>query len=276
MSLGRLPKAAIAGGVIGSVFLFLSAISQDRPPYATPPHSATPSPSPLAALQPSDDERLLFDSANRERAASHVPALQWDAILASAARQHANVMTRERDLSHQYPGEPALDQRAAQAGARFSSIAENIAFGQDAAEIHDGWMHSPGHRKNILSPDVTALGVAVIKKGDNLYAVQDFSRPVPNLTLEQQEQKMIALLSPSSLSPVQATADARKTCASPNGFSGPQPTEIFHFETPDLSKLPPEINKAIYGHASRRAAVGACGTPQSTGFVRFRFAILFY
>ena len=105
-------------------------------------------------MQPSAEEQLLFDSANRERAAQNMPLLQWDAILASAARQHANVMTRERLLSHQYPGEPALEERAAEAGARFSSIAENIAFGQDAAEIHVGWMNSPGHRKNILNPNL--------------------------------------------------------------------------------------------------------------------------
>jgi hypothetical protein len=228
-------------------------------------------------MQPSPDEQLLFDSANRERVALQLPRLEWDAILASAARQHANVMTREHALSHQYPGEPPLDQRAAQAGARFASIAENIAFGQDAAEIHDGWMHSPGHRKNILSPDVTALGVAVIRKGENIYAVQDFSRPVPVLSIEQQEQKVIALLSPSGgLYSVEATEDARKTCATSSGFSGPHPTAIFHFETADLSKLPVELTKAVRGHVNRGAAIGACATPRTTGFVRFRFAVLLY
>jgi uncharacterized protein YkwD len=275
MNLGRFPKTAIAGGLLGSLFLLLSAIPQNRPPNATP-HTTPPHPVAATATQASSEEQLLFDSANRERAALQLPRLEWDAVLASAARQHAKVMTREHDLSHQYPGEPPLDQRAAQAGARFSSIAENIAFGQDAAEIHDGWMHSPGHRKNILSPDITALGIAVIRKGDNIYAVQDFSRPVPVLSIEQQEQKVIALLSTTGPHPVETTADARKTCATSNGFSGPQPTAIFHFETADLSKLPVELTKAVRNHANRRAAIGACATAETTGFVRFRFAVLLY
>jgi len=283
----RVQKTAFAAGILSFLVLVISAIPQNRPPYATPPHSTAPPnattpqatiPHPVTttAMQPSPDEQALFDAANRERAAQHLQTLEWDAILASAARSHALVMARNRDLSHQYPGEPPLEQRAAQAGARFAMIAENIAFGPDAAGIHDGWMHSPGHRKNILSPDVTALGVAVIRKGDDLYAVQDFSRPVPNLSFDQQEKEVIALLLPLGLRAVQATADARKTCAALNGFSGAQPRTIFHFETADLSKLPDEVSKAVHSNPYSRVALGACATAENSGFVRFRFALLLY
>jgi uncharacterized protein YkwD len=276
MKFSRVQRTAFAVGILCFLVLVITAIPQDRPPYATAPHTAAPHPATNTAAQPSSDEQALFDATNRERAALHLQPLEWEPLLAAAARQHALLMSREHEISHQYPGEASLEERAAQAGARFSTIAENIASGPDAAGIHDGWMHSAGHKKNILSPDVTALGVAVIQRGDDLYAVQDFSRPVPNLSLEQQEQKMLALLSPSGLSAVLATADARETCATSVGFSGPQPTAIFRFEITDLSKLPGEVTKAVRDHQYHRAAFGACATEQTTGFVRYRFAMLFY
>ena len=43
---------------------------------------------------------------------------------------------------------------------RWSYSAENIAAGnQTAQEVMDGWMNSPGHRANILSPDASFIGV---------------------------------------------------------------------------------------------------------------------
>ncbi|MGH7836399.1 MAG: CAP domain-containing protein, partial [Candidatus Binataceae bacterium] len=58
--------------------------------------------------------------------------LKWDDALAAAALHHAERMARESELSHQYPGEPPLSERAAHAGARFSEVAENIAVGPAA------------------------------------------------------------------------------------------------------------------------------------------------
>lgn len=278
----RFSKSTLAaGGVLFFLFFLSPAHPQDRPPYATARHATTSQAAPpdaatTTAMELSADEQALLDAANRERLALHLQPLRWDAILASAARQHAIVMTREHDLSHQYPGEPPLDQRAAEAGARFDAIAENIAVGPNAEEIHDGWMHSPGHRKNILNPGVTAVGIAVVRGRDGLYAVQDFSRLIPDLSVAQQEQKTIALLSSFGLQSIESTSDARKTCAAANGFSGGRPVEIFRYETADLSKLPDEVNKALRAKPFRRAEVGACAASAAAGFVRFRFAVVFY
>jgi uncharacterized protein YkwD len=275
MKFRALFRSADAAGVLPFLFLLSSAHSQNRPPQVSSTLASSHT-SVLHAVQPSADEQALFDAANRERAALHLQRLEWDSLLAVAAHQHALAMTREHELSHQYPGELPLDQRAAQAGARFAEIAENIAFGSTAQEIHDGWMHSPGHRKNILNPEVSALGISVVLARDGLFAVQDFSHPVPDLNLEQQEQKVIVLMSPFGLRTVEATDDARKTCAASKGFSGARPSAVFHLETADLSKLPDEVSKAVRSRDYRRAAVGACAATQATGFVRFRFALLLY
>ena len=42
-------------------------------------------------------------------------------------------------------------------------MAENIAAGYPTAEdVVSGWMNSPGHRANILSPKYTEVGVGVV------------------------------------------------------------------------------------------------------------------
>lgn len=92
----------------------------------------------------------LFQQTNHERVARNLPPLHWDQVLEKAAQAHLKWLVRNRELSHQFPGEPDLAARTAKAGAYLSVVAENLALGPDAAEIHSGWMHSPHHRDNIL------------------------------------------------------------------------------------------------------------------------------
>jgi uncharacterized protein YkwD len=108
-------------------------------------------------------ERELFDDANRERSTRGLPLLRWDAELAEAARLHALRMAQQNALSHQFAGEPELAPRLRQSGAHFSAAAENVAEGPTPARIHDGWMKSPGHRENLLDPQLNSLGIAVVE-----------------------------------------------------------------------------------------------------------------
>src|ERR1700730_4515274 len=157
-------------------------------------------PSSLSPQRSAAEERYFFDSANRERVGHQLQPLKWDNALAEAARQHALLMARHDNLSHQLPGEPPLDQRAGQAGARFSQVGENIAIGPQAQAIHSGWMHSPGHRANILDVHFTSLGVGVVEDDDGeLYAVEDFSVAIASLAVEAQEEKVTALLAAKGL-----------------------------------------------------------------------------
>jgi uncharacterized protein YkwD len=132
-------------------------------------------PSAAARLAPSKEEQAIFQSVNRERASRHLPPLKWSAALAAAARLHAQKMAREGALSHQFPGEADMGMRIRVAGVRFSSAAENVALGPTAGVIHQQWMHSPAHRDNILDPGLDSLGVAVVERQGQLFAVQDFA-----------------------------------------------------------------------------------------------------
>jgi uncharacterized protein YkwD len=268
MKIWRSLRTAAAAAAFCFVFFHCPAYSQDRSP------NRPPSPTRPIASHPSAEEKLLFDAANRERAAAGLQALRWDSALAAAARQHAQVMVNQNLLLHQCPGEPPLDERAAQAGARFSLIAENIAVGPNPASIHDGWMHSPGHRKNILSAEVSAVGIAAMRGKDGLFAVQDFSRPVEVLSLEEQEEKVILLLKATHLQSVETSEDARRTCGMDHGFAGAAILYVIRFEVTDLNKLPDELLKKINSRQYRKAAVGACGGGEIANFTRYRLAVL--
>jgi uncharacterized protein YkwD len=252
------------------IFFLFPAYSQDRSSNR-PPSSAPPSTS-----HPTAEEKILLDAANRERAAAGLHALKWNDALAAAARQHAQLMARENALSHQLPGEPPLDQRAAQAGAKYAMLAENVAIGPDPEEIHDGWMHSPGHRRNILNADLTAIGIGTTRGTGGLFAVQDFSREVADLSLAQQEEKVVSLLKGTDLIVVDVTEDARKTCGMDHGYAGDSVLYVVRFEVTDLGKLPDELLHKIKSRSYRKGAVGACQGGDVGGFTRYRIAVLLY
>src|SRR5437667_7017335 len=188
-----------------------------------------------AQLQRNDSERQLFEALNRERATQNLGALQWDDVLFKAARQHALRMANLNMLEHQLPSESDLEGRLAEAGARFSVIAENIAVGASPPIIHGGWMDSPGHRKNILDPRLTSVGIAAVHGPGGLFAVQDFSRSVPELSVEQQAQKVGSLLGAMGFRSASGTDGARKTCQSDAGFGETSAKSMIRFEVSDLN-----------------------------------------
>lgn len=223
-----------------------------------------------------ETERELFDLLNRERAAQNLPELRWDDALFKAARQHALLMLNLNSLEHQLPGEPPLNERLAAAGARFSFIAENIASGSNAQTIHSGWMNSPGHRQNILNSRVTAVGIAAVRGTAGILAVEDFSQSFPNLSLEQQEKQVRALLTAKGWRVSGAGEEARKSCDSNAGMPGVRSWSVVQFDAADLTVFSPELEKKIQSEQFHNVAVGACRTSEAAGFAQYRIALVFY
>ena len=99
-----------------------------------------------------------------------------------AAQIHAEQMARAGQLAHVLPNTayPRATDRLAAADYRWHTYGENVALGQSsAAEALDGWMHSRGHRSNILNPDFTELGTGyAIDSAGRPYYVQVFARPL--------------------------------------------------------------------------------------------------
>ncbi|HUN63448.1 MAG TPA: CAP domain-containing protein [Candidatus Sulfotelmatobacter sp.] len=221
-------------------------------------------------------DQTLLNAANHERAAAGLPPLQWDPALSAAAHKHALRMAQANQLSHQFPGEPPMQDRARQAGARFSMIAENVAQGSTPSGIHTQWMNSPPHRANILDPDLNAIGISVVQSGNTLFAVEDFSVSVPTLSLEEQEQQVASQLSGHELHVTTGSDDARKTCEMDRGWSGARPSAVLRYEMSDLSNLPDEVMQKVDSGKFHSAVVGACKASGTSEFSRFRIAILLF
>lgn len=230
-----------------------------------------------APTRPSAEEQFFFQAANRERAARGLPAYQWDETLAVAARKHASLMAKEKELSHQLRGEAPLDERVAQAGGRFSSVGENIAIGTDTPGIQMGWMESPGHRANILDAHFTALGVGVVAFKDEFYAVQDFSVAVADLTRVQQEEKVAEMLKSRGVHVLDDRSEARRSCT--KGYIPAHRTSvsILRLETPDLNSISEDLERNLRSKRFRQAEVGACPPAKAeNNILRFRVVILLF
>ncbi|NEK86150.1 CAP domain-containing protein [Blastococcus saxobsidens] len=124
--------------------------------------AAAPPPAPLAAATPAATgiEGEVLALTNAARAEAGCGPLVADAGLAAVARAHSADMRDRGFFAHDNPSGQNPFQRAGLAGV--AALAENIARGQqDAADVMDSWMNSPGHRANILDCRLTRLGLGV-------------------------------------------------------------------------------------------------------------------
>jgi hypothetical protein len=233
----------------------------------------------LQAL-PSAAEQLL-SLANQERRAQGAPLLQWDPELAAAALSHCRRMAVEGEISHRYGGELSLTERAGQAGAHFSLIEENIAVGSYPALIHKGWMESPGHRTNLLNPQVDHVGIAAVATRGVIYAVADYSRAVAVLSQVQVEAAIGDLVRASGVTVLRDPTTARAACALDRGLpgapSGMQPQFVMRWQGADLAHLPPDLVRRLASGQYRQASVGSCAPKNlEASFTAYRVAVLLY
>lgn len=132
-------------------------------------------------------EDLIRDSTNDFRREQGLQPVEADASLDAAARYFAGYMARNDRHGHQADGKEPAD-RASRHGYDYCLIAENISYQYSSADFRttelavryvEGWKNSPGHRKNMLSPNAMDSGVAVARseKSGRYYAVQMFGRP---------------------------------------------------------------------------------------------------
>ena len=156
--------------------------------YATPasacatPASPTEMPdAPAGGGGTSAIASTIVQLTNAERANAGRPALKTNSRLMEAAQLQADQMVRLGRLEHVLSGGqyPRPEDRLAAAGYEWSAYAENIAMGQTtAAAAMDSWMHSSGHRANILSSSVTEIGIGFARdSAGRPYYVQVFGRP---------------------------------------------------------------------------------------------------
>ncbi|EFC82489.1 CAP domain-containing protein [Parafrankia sp. EUN1f] len=137
---------------------------------------SAPVPPPAA---PGDVLAEVLALTNAERARAGLAALTAEPRLAAAAARHSADMAARGFFAHDTPEGISVADRVRAAGYDYSVVAENIAAGQRTArEVVAGWMDSPGHRANILRPQVRQLGVGRVEGGEyGVYWTQVFGSP---------------------------------------------------------------------------------------------------
>jgi len=120
----------------------------------------------------------IVQLTNAERAKAGIASFRVSTQLSQAAQIQAEQMARLGRLEHELPGAkyPAPSDRLAAVGYRWQTYGENIAMGQSsAAAVLDSWMHSSGHRANILNSRFHEIGVGYARdSAGRPYYVQVF------------------------------------------------------------------------------------------------------
>jgi uncharacterized protein YkwD len=123
---------------------------------------------------PNDDSRGVVGPS---------PKLYWNDDLYASALEHSTDLAESNTFSHYGSGtssditgdgKPSIfyERIVANGYSNYYSVGENIAGGQkDLNEVMEAWLASPGHCENIMNPNYTEVGVAIVTKADSTYGI---------------------------------------------------------------------------------------------------------
>jgi uncharacterized protein YkwD len=159
------------GGLAAMLFASMAAVAFTQPPNQAP---AT-----KAASQEEEFARQVVELTNKERARYKLTPLTMQKNLSAAAHWMARDLVQNPKFSHVDRQGRNIEARLPAFGyVHWHTIGENIAAGQTTpAKVVDSWMHSPGHRANILRPDFREIGIGYYNAPNTEYKcywVQDF------------------------------------------------------------------------------------------------------
>ncbi|MEM9213447.1 MAG: CAP domain-containing protein [Cyanobacteria bacterium P01_F01_bin.150] len=128
----------------------------------------------------------VLELTNVERRNKGLSGLTLNQRLNSAAQTQSKGLAEGDVFSHTSGPTGTLAERLQDKGYDYAAAGENIAAGQSSAkQVVREWMESPSHRKNILDPDFTELGVGYFflenDTGNinyNHYWTQNFGTPM--------------------------------------------------------------------------------------------------
>jgi uncharacterized protein YkwD len=240
----------------------------------------------------SDEEQVLWQMTNQSRQEQGLPPLAWDEKLAAAARIHSDEMAKHGKLSHQFEDEPPLKERLAAVELRFDAASENVAFAASAEQAQRGFLHSPGHRANMMDARYNAVGIGAAERDGVLYFTVDFARRQEVLVDADVEERVIRVLESErqkrrldqsvahpapSLRNVACEGRTHALNAQHIGERYPQANWALAFTTVDAASVPAAALKAATERGLRRIEVGACFAPSSSnGYSTFWVVLLGY
>jgi uncharacterized protein YkwD len=161
---------------------------------------------PLSIQVATDLEVSLVALMNAERSAAGLAPLKIEAHLNASAQSHSDWMAATGTLSHTGAGGSSVKDRVEDEGFPLEGswrTTENLAFTTTTGDLddgevramHDGLMDSPGHRANILDPDVSYVGVGLsigeIEAGgqdrEAVFLTQNFAETEGRVLVQEEE-----------------------------------------------------------------------------------------
>jgi uncharacterized protein YkwD len=147
-----------------------SAAAQPATPTALAETTSTPALSATAAKSFADQ---TLEAVNAARAVARncgttafaaAGPLKWQAQTEQAALVQAQYLQQNNLFSHTGANGSTVGDRLTATGYAWSTVGENIAAGYgDLAGVVKGWLDSPGHCVNVMNPNFTDLGVALVQ-----------------------------------------------------------------------------------------------------------------
>ncbi|HEU4321391.1 MAG TPA: CAP domain-containing protein [Acidimicrobiia bacterium] len=115
-------------------------------------------------------EQGFLSEINASRAAAGLGPLKMDGGLQAHARKHTADMIAKGEIFHSTSAE-----LKAAAGSGWTKLGENVGRGGSVGSLHNAFMDSSGHRKNILG-DYNYVGIGTDTSGGVLYVTVVFMK----------------------------------------------------------------------------------------------------
>jgi len=175
-----------------SALLLLAMLGACAAPKPRPTPAPAPVPPPTAQPAPSSVsvnglEQKIIEATNAFRSQNGLGRLKPKVQLIVVAQNHARNMARQDKFGDSGQNGHILDghnfeYRIEASGYSFERAAENVGYervhSDPAVAMMEDWKRSPGHRRNMLTPDITEIGVGAAQgKSGRWYFVQVFGRP---------------------------------------------------------------------------------------------------
>jgi uncharacterized protein YkwD len=139
----------------------------------------------VADVPPFDPPALELElerAVNELRIRHRLAPLERSEALAEVARGHSRDMAARDYFEHSSPEQEVVADRVRAAGVRYRKVGENLARVERSespvSNAIEGWMSSPTHRANLLTPEFEEGGVGVAADSDGvIYFTQVYLEP---------------------------------------------------------------------------------------------------
>lgn len=128
---------------------------------------------PVFPQQPPEplDIRQAVSDLNSYRARHGLKPVRIDTRLIEASHIHASDLAQAGIISHSGTDGSTHGDRAKRVGYNFLIAGENVATGQKSwKQVFKAWQKSPGHNENLLRPDVSEFGIALVYEPHTTYS----------------------------------------------------------------------------------------------------------